>query len=574
MTHNRMSTAVRQNVTEAAVMESIAENKVVEDYYLRHPGMVHEQVTLQDIIDHARNTNQLQDPNMQILQDYFKDSRNASQYVIHDYDRTKRSDGSNEDWEANLMVTTPGNGKEPGLYVAYRGTQYGEGHDNAEGMYMTSTPQQREAREYFDRLVRNNEELFAGSNVQLVGHSKGGNKAMFVNMTSQYGQYIDGCVALDGQGYSPEAIEYFMQDPTYEQRRAKITLVAGKYDYVHALGTPIVSEENLYYVETQPTHGADSFHSMHWEHYMFVQDENGNFTSTLGDDTAPAEFVGDLKEFSEMFMTLPAEQRKESAHTIMDLLWPGAAPDGANLDPNAIVTVCTLMEDPVKAYKAISGAVLAAWPQIQNLEKILKAGKKIAEMFGVELPALTASGLIPLGVALFTGVAVYLLVSEYMDYKAEQKAEMLRNVAVGEALEHPEFCIEPDILTEAAAADANGRVGSLIADVQSALKNLSNDPMPNRDFRLPDILGTGGMLFNMNELHRLNAINDNISIKKKEIRAMEDNYKECIKQLEGIKETLNCVIAYMSDTGNEFANIENTIASRISEWGSIAKGKK
>ena len=84
MTHNRMSTAVRQNVTEAAVMESIAENKVVEDYYLRHPGMVHEQVTLQDIIDHARNTNQLQDPNMQILQDYFKDSRNASQYVIHD----------------------------------------------------------------------------------------------------------------------------------------------------------------------------------------------------------------------------------------------------------------------------------------------------------------------------------------------------------------------------------------------------------------------------------------------------------------------------------------------------------
>lgn len=565
------------HVTEAAVMESLAENRVVEAYFA---GLPDEEkgtaVTLQNILDFAESKPEyMQDPNMQILQDYFKGSRNANEYVIQDYSRTLRPDGSFEgNWEANLMVTTPGDGKEPGVYVAFRGTQKGEGHDNAEGMYMATTPQQRAAREYFDRLVKEHEDLFANSNVQVVGHSKGGNKAMFVTMTSRYGEYIDSCVALDGQGFSPEAIEYFQQDPTFESRRGKITLVAGKYDYVHALGLPIVAPENVYYVDTKPTHGADSFHSMHWSHYMFEQDENGNFTSTFGNVTEPAEFIGNLQDFFEDYCGLPQEQRRDSAHTLMLVLWGEESPDGANLDPHAIVTVCTLMEDPISAFKAISGAVLAAWPQIETIISILKAGKTIAEMLGVPLPTVSFGAMLKLGIVLFGAWAVYRIVAEYMEYKAEEKEEMIRQMAMNEASEHPEFYIDPDTLIQAASAGENGRIGSRIEDIQDMLRDLSRDSAPDRTLFWADVMAPGGGMFDMDEVRRLRTINDAINERKREIRALQENCRASIEQLEKLKMTLNGVLAYMSDTGNEFANIENSIVSKVHAWGDAAMGKK
>ena len=70
-----------------------------------------------------------------------------------------------------MLITTPDNG----VYVAYRGTDNGEGYDNAEMMYKESTLQQQEALEYFESLVENEKhsDLFINGNVKLYNKNLG-----------------------------------------------------------------------------------------------------------------------------------------------------------------------------------------------------------------------------------------------------------------------------------------------------------------------------------------------------------------------------------------------------------------
>ena len=56
--------------------------------------------------------------------------------------------------------------------------------------------------------------------VAVTGYSKGGNKAQYVTVVSANADLIDSCVALDGQGFSPEAVSFWKQYPDiYEDRR-------------------------------------------------------------------------------------------------------------------------------------------------------------------------------------------------------------------------------------------------------------------------------------------------------------------------------------------------------------------
>jgi len=568
-----MDASVRRDVTEAAVMESLAENRVVEAYYDQNQHKIHEAVSLQEILNYAERTGQTDDPHMQILKDYFVNGAGAGrarQYKIQDYDRT------NKNWEANLMVTTPGgSGKEPGVYVAYRGTQTGEGNDNAEGMYMASTPQQREAREYFDSLVEKHKRLFENGDVHVVGHSKGGNKAMFVTMTSQYGEYIDSCIALDGQGYSPEAISYFQQDPAYEARRAKITLVAGKYDFVHAIGIPIVPEENLYYVDTELKSLKDGViapvFSMHESEHLFQRDANGNFTSTLQTDADPNDSVLKEKEFFKEFSKLSPEQRKEAAHPLMQLLWGEESPDGRHLNPDLLTVFLTLMNDPIHTIELLSGTLLAAYPEIATIKKILDVAKKL----GMPIPAIplpSMSTMVGLAVFLFGAWAVAKIYSEYTAEQAAAQEAMIEEMSVSEAMQNPEFYMDPHVLVQAGTSNSNGRIGSRIYEVQTQLRSIAKQQIPSRSISIPDLLGPGEM-FDPAELARLRTIKNNISAKKKEIRAMQDDIRTSAEHLEQIKNTLNAVLSYVSDTGNEFINIEKHIISNVQNWSNAAMGK-
>ena len=64
--------------------------------------------------------------------------------------------------------------------VAFKGTTGGyEWHDNGEGAYMTDTKCQMEAAGYINRLP----EAY-GNHITVTGHSKGGNKAQYVTITT------------------------------------------------------------------------------------------------------------------------------------------------------------------------------------------------------------------------------------------------------------------------------------------------------------------------------------------------------------------------------------------------------
>ena len=68
-----------------------------------------------------------------------------------------------------------------------------------------TSPMQEEALDYMESLKKSG--VFEKyDNVYVTGHSKGGNEATLVTMV--YSDVIDRCISGDGQGFSPEFVEY------------------------------------------------------------------------------------------------------------------------------------------------------------------------------------------------------------------------------------------------------------------------------------------------------------------------------------------------------------------------------
>ena len=206
--------------------------------------------------------------------------------------------------------------------VAYCGTRAGwqEWPDNAEGMLNESSPAQESAAHYFDMMSSRFEE---GYNVVVTGHSKGGNKAQYVTMFAENRSVIDNCVALDGQGFSQEAMESMQRHGDYAAQRDKITLVCGSDDYVHVLGERLAREDQTYYLQGnhRMTHaGSSAFLQDHQVQYRFVNTE-GHFIAEL--NTATEQ--GELSRFVEaVYKRAAAELDSESfafvARTAMGML--------------------------------------------------------------------------------------------------------------------------------------------------------------------------------------------------------------------------------------------------------------
>ncbi|QNU67815.1 DUF2974 domain-containing protein [Ruminiclostridium herbifermentans] len=157
--------------------------------------------------------------------------------------------------EACTFNDTSGN-----VFVVYRGTGAGEWIDNGKGLsgLGVETPQQIEAREYFERIVEANGYDDNNANIIISGHSKGGNKAQYVTITSQYNYLINNCFNFDGQGFSPEAIAEFISRYGKEAYLQAVNKMFGFYaenDYVNPLGIPVIPEENRTYFESQIVDG-------------------------------------------------------------------------------------------------------------------------------------------------------------------------------------------------------------------------------------------------------------------------------------------------------------------------------
>ena len=108
-------------------------------------------------------------------------------------------------------------------YVAFKGTlNIEEWEDNMGGLCVSDTKCQREALQYINGLKYDD--------ITVVGHSKGGNKAMYVSFLSDK---VKRCVTLDAQGFS----EYFYDKYWMEvkKKRKIITQYAVADDFVNIL---------------------------------------------------------------------------------------------------------------------------------------------------------------------------------------------------------------------------------------------------------------------------------------------------------------------------------------------------
>lgn len=113
--------------------------------------------------------------------------------------------------------------KDGGVYVAFKGTDGSEEWiDDALGLYMSDTPYQKYALDYIEGLPYDH--------IKVVGHSKGGNKAQYVALLSDK---VDGCVSMDGQGFSKEFIDKYWAE--IEKNACKLKCYSYSDDFVHIL---------------------------------------------------------------------------------------------------------------------------------------------------------------------------------------------------------------------------------------------------------------------------------------------------------------------------------------------------
>lgn len=231
-------------------------------------------------------------------------------------------------YDSGTAACTFSDGKEM-TYVVYRGTGDGEWLDNGLGMTEASTLQQERALNYFE-TVAGSGQISEEERFIVTGHSKGGNKAQYVTMVTEYGELVDACYNIDGQGFSEKAIAGFKESlgsVEYTKRTQKITGIYGENDYVNVLGISIVPEENVYYVRT-PVAKTD-FAGYHDIKYMFAQAKTDPVTGeTLyifkGSKNAYVKERGELGDYaatlSEWMMQMPEEKRDGCAAVIMQLL--------------------------------------------------------------------------------------------------------------------------------------------------------------------------------------------------------------------------------------------------------------
>ncbi len=222
--------------------------------------------------------------------------------------------------------TTPG---EDTVYIVYRGTGDGEWPDNGLGMTQDSTHQQEQALIYFEEVV-SSMGIDEQQRLVVTGHSKGGNKAQFVTMETQYHELVDVCYSVDGQGFSEAAVTGWQQEygqSGYQERTDKIYGIYGENDFVSVLGNSIISEDHIRYIETPVSKG--NFVGYHDIKYMFstleydpeTREYVNVFHGTKNNDVQEAGVLGDYVEtLSKELMQLEPEKRDGCAAVIMQLM--------------------------------------------------------------------------------------------------------------------------------------------------------------------------------------------------------------------------------------------------------------
>ena len=144
--------------------------------------------------------------------------------------------------------------------VAFKGTTGGvEWSDNVKGLNIADTPSQKEALDFIESLPY--------IDITTVGHSKGGNKSMYVRITSDK---VKRSVSLDGQGFSQEFIGKYWAE--IQMKGNGITNYSLSTDYVNILMFPVPNSKQIH----TKGYGVGSIAEHHSPNSFFVTDEFGN----------------------------------------------------------------------------------------------------------------------------------------------------------------------------------------------------------------------------------------------------------------------------------------------------------
>lgn len=231
--------------------------------------------------------------------------------------------GDNDGAVGAAFYSTDSSGNVQDLYVAYRGTGDGRWYDNGDAFSKKYSPYQQDAAEYFDSVIEKLN-VNENSNVNVTGHSKGGNQAQFVTLASKNAYLIDKCISMDGEGFSPEAIAYFKQlygEEAYEEQLQKMYAICGDNDYVNVLGIKVIPENNTIYVKS-PT---DIYDLPNGHGLINTKNGTGNLfdfeAGTFYEQTSKQRDLAIVaKSISENIMQLPPEQREDVCRSFMTIL--------------------------------------------------------------------------------------------------------------------------------------------------------------------------------------------------------------------------------------------------------------
>ncbi len=238
---------------------------------------------------------------------YLKNSPMKDLVLTDSFSSYDRAAGENK--TMGLAFAEEGNTSD-GI-VAFRGTGHvDEWMDNVEGFNRTDTKYQREALNFIENLNY--------QNITVTGHSKGGNKAMYVAILSDK---VVRCVAWDGQGFSKEFLDKYWFEIL--ENSHKITEYSVSTDFVHVLMFPIPGSNQVYVIG----HGINGVGEHHTMNSFFevkdgqiVVDKNGNPVMTVTSEHKSATM---LYNFTAYLLTVASDEDKQIivnyVTTIMDL---------------------------------------------------------------------------------------------------------------------------------------------------------------------------------------------------------------------------------------------------------------
>ena len=262
---------------------------------------------------------------LKVIENYIKDHPEVGNSEIYGHRKDDEVDGSAEIHGMHSFVIQErgSDGKKGDIIVVYRGTDSGEWLDNGNAMSGVkrddaafdpySSVQQEKALAYFEEMA-SKYKWTKDDHIIVSGHSKGGNKAQYVSM---YSDLADKCISLNGQGFSPEEIQFmkeYLGEDEFNRRVSKLYSVSEENDYVNVLGIRLVPPDNITFLKTNKNVVGKNPAYNHFAHANLTAD--GQLTDPTGQ--------GPISKFVELcisqMMELDPSVRDDPARAVMMLL--------------------------------------------------------------------------------------------------------------------------------------------------------------------------------------------------------------------------------------------------------------